>query len=308
MDQQPDFHVDWNILSQDTNAQQDFLRRELALVDSKLDQIGPLGSIIKREFKRAALQYQKIDPAKEDWGAIYEPLDNGVTYGKHSFGNREAFCDLSIHERIHSTQFLRAAVLLCDAAPVNGRMHMLSPRSTIAVATALEGDCQSKLRYILYCMDGTCTAPETPEELEKFRPTLEKWLAKTARNIMQNGRDKDEYDAFFISEFKKGSGKIKSRYDLPIDIVQHSARDIIRIGSSLGLHTFGRSERKAAEWGVLKLSPENEASLRELEQEFNCVNNEGVKYFGDVLKDVGITERQFIRQGRAAIKAHALKT
>lgn len=295
------FQDSWENFNARQQAERDqWLVRAIRELDDCYDSLGPIGKKFKSEF--AATQCSEhIDLDANSRAALNthhktKGFLNTISYNRSILADAGELFSSRTHEAVHAIQFSRSAA--AHAAPYNGRVKiMLSPRDAILLQELKERDAYSK-QWLLDTMLDT-SGPS------RSRAALEEALHNHARTVLEDTRRFDgmtfleSYRDMVIDEYQD---MMAARHQAEGDIVyvRLDCDDIIEIGRSLGLHSFGRTPDEAAAWMVsASLTAAQETRLAAIYTDLGLDNNMALPTLAEALAARGLTKAAFVAQSLA---------
>ena len=295
------FQDSWEDFNARQQAERDqWLARAIRELDDWYDRLGPIGKKFKSEF--AATQCcEHIDLDTNSRAALNthhktKGFLNTISYNRSILDDAGELFSSRTHEAVHAIQFSRSAA--AHAAPYNGRVKiMLSPRDAILFQELKERDAYSKQWLLNTLLD--------PPAQPRSKAALEEALQNHARAVLEDTRRFDgvtfleSYRDMVIDEYQ---GMMASRHQEEADLVYVSldCDDIIEIGKSLGLHSFGRNPDEAATWMVSSpLTAAQETRLAAIYTDLGLDNKTALPTLTEALAARGLTKAAFVAQSLA---------
>ncbi|MGZ9108930.1 MAG: hypothetical protein ACXW4B_08945 [Micavibrio sp.] len=291
------FRTSWDSVNARQQAERDlWLRDELRGLSGLYQRLGNFGSRFLREFAALGCA-ESIDlqlSARASFQAHHttKGFINKIIYSTAVLDDVEALFSSRTHEGIHAIQFGRSAA--AHATPFNvGTKIMLCPRDAVLLEELKERDAFAKQRLL----DKMLTDDRYAASNVTF---LENELQDYARTILRTLQWNDEMT--FLDYYRgKAMGeyetRMASRHKAEGDIVyvRLEPEDILGIGDSLGLHSFGTSPADAMTW-QRPLTAAQETRLDALNRTLGIADERVLPTLGQALAGQGLTRTSFLRQ------------
>jgi len=289
------FRVSWESVNERQKAERDiWLRDELNGLSDLYTRLGVLGSRFLQEFAATGCG-ESIDlqlQARASFQAHHttKGFINKILYSTTVLDDIKALFSSRTHEGVHAIQFGRSAA--AHATPFNvGAKIMLCPRDAVLLEELKERDAFAKQLLL----DKILTDDRYAASGIRF---FENELQGYARTILRKLQWNDEMT--FLDYYRgKAMGeyetRMKDRHKAEGDIiyVRLEPEDILGVGDSLGLHSFGTSPADAMTW-QRPLTPDQEARLEALNQALGIRNEGGLPTLGQALAAQGLTRASFL--------------
>lgn len=302
------FHESWKEFNARQQAARDaWLVHSLIDLDDWYDRLGFVGQQFKAEFSTTqcteAIDLDVRSRAALNAHYFLHGFMNSISYNKDVLDDPRELFSSKTHEAVHAIQFHRSAATHATAFNAHTKI-VLCPRDAILLQELKERDAQSKQWLFNQMLDDYLAAPDgsyVPPAVD----VLESLLRGTARIILETTHRYDgqtfleSYRDMTIREYE---GLLTDRHRDEGDIiyVRLDPDDIIGVGDSLGLHSFGRNEAEARQWMVsAPLTAAQEGRLSAVHRVLGLDEARVLPTLAEALQAQGLTRAGFVAHSRA---------
>lgn len=303
------FRTSWESVNERQQAERDaWLHDELNGLSGLYSRLGLVGRRFLQDFAATScaesVNLQLSARASFQAHHTTKGFINKILYSTNVLDDVKALFSSRTHEGIHAIQFGFSAA--AHATPFNvGSKIMLCPRDAVLLEELKERDAFAKQRILDKMLADDRYAASN---MNFFESELQGY----ARTILRRLQWNDEMN--FLDYYR---GKAMGEYEIrmadrhkaegDIVYVRLEPEDILGIGDSLGLHSFGTSPADAMTWRR-PLTPDQETRLDALNRTLDITDEGGLPTLGQALQAQGLTRAAFLARSLGKAQNSGLKS